>query len=70
MTSEEGRLARLRRTLHSLATRVPKIILTRVDWTLPVLKNKAISVMHPIMNLYLKHTYHYVAPWWNYVLLK
>jgi hypothetical protein len=43
MTSEEERLARLRRTLHSLATLVPKIILTRVEWRSPVLKNKAVS---------------------------
>jgi hypothetical protein len=56
MTSEEERLARLRRMLHSLATRVPKIILTRVDWTFPVLKNKAVSVMHPIMN-YIRSIY-------------
>ncbi|XP_023704745.1 zinc finger protein OZF isoform X1 [Cryptotermes secundus] len=41
MTSEEVRLARLRRTLHSLATRFPKIILKRVDSAFPVLKNKA-----------------------------
>ncbi|XP_023706773.1 gastrula zinc finger protein XlCGF7.1-like [Cryptotermes secundus] len=41
MASEEVRLSRLRRTLHSLATRVPKIILTRVDWTFPALKNQA-----------------------------
>ncbi|XP_023722659.1 zinc finger protein OZF isoform X2 [Cryptotermes secundus] len=40
MTSEEERLARLRRTLHSLATRVPKIILKPVDSTFPVLKNQ------------------------------
>ena len=26
--------------MHSLATRVPKVILTRVDWTFPVLKNQ------------------------------
>jgi hypothetical protein len=57
MTSEEERFVRLRRTLHSLATRVPKIILTRVDWTFPVLKNKTVSVMHPAVNLYLKHIY-------------
>ncbi|XP_023703792.1 zinc finger protein 660-like [Cryptotermes secundus] len=41
MASEEERLARLRMTLHSLATRVPKIILIRVDWTFPALKNQA-----------------------------
>jgi hypothetical protein len=68
MRSEEGRLARLRRSLHSLATRVPKIILTRVDWTFPVLKGKAVSVMHPIMNLYQNHIYHYFAPRQNCVL--
>jgi hypothetical protein len=62
MTIEERRLARLRRTLHSLATRVPKIILTRVDRTFPVLKGKAVSVMHSIVNLYQKHIYKYVAP--------
>jgi hypothetical protein len=48
MTSEEERLAGLRRTLHSLATRVPKIILKRVDSTFPILKNNAVSVMHYI----------------------
>jgi hypothetical protein len=69
MTSEEERLARLRRTLHSLATRVPKIILTPVDWTFPVLKNKAVSAMRPIMNLHLKHTYHCVSPLQDSVLL-
>jgi hypothetical protein len=53
MTSEEERLARLRRTLHSLATRVPKIILTRVDRTFPVLKNQAVSVMHSILCIYI-----------------
>jgi hypothetical protein len=55
MSSEEERLARLRRMLHSLATRVPKIILTRVDWIFPVPKNKAVSVIHSIMDLYQKH---------------
>jgi hypothetical protein len=60
MTSEEERLERLRRTLHSLANRIPKIILTRVDWTFPVLKNKAVSVTHPIMNLYKKHMFLHV----------
>jgi hypothetical protein len=50
MTGEEELLARLRRTLHSLATRVPTIILTRVDWTFSVLKNQAVSVMHSIMS--------------------
>jgi hypothetical protein len=55
MTSEEGRLARLRRTLHSLESQVPKIILTLVDWTFPVQKNKAVRVIHPIMYLYQKH---------------
>jgi hypothetical protein len=44
MTSEEERLPRLRRTLHSLATRVSKIILIWVDSTFPVLKVKALSV--------------------------
>jgi hypothetical protein len=58
MTSDEERLARLRRTLHSLATRVPKIILKRVDSTLPVLKNNAVSVMHYITKLYQKNLYH------------
>jgi hypothetical protein len=48
MTNEEERLARLRRTLHSLATRVPKVILKRVDCTFPVLKNRAVSVMNLI----------------------
>jgi hypothetical protein len=45
MTSEEERLARLRRMLHSLATRVPKIILKRVDSTFPALKIKTVSVI-------------------------
>jgi hypothetical protein len=67
MTSEEERLARLRRTLHSLATRVPKVILTLVDWTFPVLKNKAVSVMHSIMNLYQKYLYCYISPCRNCV---
>jgi hypothetical protein len=58
MTSEEERLARLRRTLHSLATRVPKIILTRVDLKFPALKNKAVSVMHLIVNIYHKYLYY------------
>jgi hypothetical protein len=44
MTNKEERLVTLGRTLHSLATRVPKIILTRVDWTFPVLENKAVSM--------------------------
>jgi hypothetical protein len=57
LASEEERLARLRRTLHSLATRVPKIILTRVDSTFSLLKNKAVSGMHSIINLYQKHFY-------------
>jgi hypothetical protein len=48
MASEEERLARLRRTLHSLATRVPKVILTRVDCTFPVLKSDAVNLMHLI----------------------
>jgi hypothetical protein len=52
MTTEEERLARLRRVLHSLATRVPKVILTRVESTFPVLKNQAVSVKHSIMYLY------------------
>jgi hypothetical protein len=46
MTNEEERLVRLRRTLHSLATRVPKVILKRVECTFPVLKNRAVSVMN------------------------
>jgi hypothetical protein len=58
MRSEEERLARLRRTLHSLASRVPKIILTRVDWTFPVLQSKAVSVKRSIMKLYQKNLYH------------
>jgi hypothetical protein len=61
MTSEEERLARLRRTLHSLATRVPKIILKRVESTFPVLKKKAVSVMHYITKLYQKHLYHWIS---------
>jgi hypothetical protein len=55
MTSEEERLERLGRTLHSLATRVQKIIRTRVDWTIPVLKNEAVSVPYSIKNLYQKY---------------
>jgi hypothetical protein len=51
MTTEEERLSRLRRVLHSLATRVPKIILTRVECTFPVLKNQAVSVKRSIVNL-------------------
>jgi hypothetical protein len=65
MTSEEGRLARLRRTLHSLATRVPKVILTRVDRTFPVLKRKTVSVMHSVLYLYQKHLHHYVSSYQN-----
>jgi hypothetical protein len=60
MTSEEERLAKLQRTLHSLATRVPEIILTRVDWTFSVLKNTAVSVLHPIRNLYQKKIFLHV----------
>jgi hypothetical protein len=52
MTTEEERLARLRRVLHSLATRVPKVILNRVECTFPVLKNQAVSVKRSIMNIY------------------
>jgi type II secretory pathway component PulJ len=51
MTTEEERLARLRRVLHSLATRVPKVILTRVECTFPVLKNQAVSVKHSNVSL-------------------
>jgi hypothetical protein len=51
MTNEEERLAKLRRTLHCLATRVPKIILKRVDSTFPVLKDKVVSAMRSIMEL-------------------
>jgi hypothetical protein len=67
MSSEEERLARLRRTLHSLATRVPKIILTPVDWIFPVLKIKAVSVTHSVMDLYMKHLCRYVSSCRNYI---
>jgi hypothetical protein len=46
MTTEEERLSELRRVLHSLATRVPKVILTRVECIFPVLKIRAVSVKH------------------------
>jgi hypothetical protein len=49
MTSEEERLARLRRTLHSLAKRIPKIILIRVDCSYRVLKDQVVSVMYSII---------------------
>jgi hypothetical protein len=61
MVTEEERLARLRRTLHSLATLVPKIILTRVDRTYPVLRDQAVSAMHPVKKLYHKCLYHNVS---------
>jgi hypothetical protein len=61
MASEEERLAGLRRTLHSLATRVPKIILTLVDSTFPVLKERAALNY----DLCYKHLYHYVSPCQN-----
>jgi hypothetical protein len=38
MLSEEKRLQRLRRVLHFLETRIPRIILRRFDWAFPALK--------------------------------
>jgi hypothetical protein len=46
MESEKERLVKLLKTLHSLATRVPEVILTPVDCTFPVLKSQGVSVMH------------------------
>jgi hypothetical protein len=46
---EEEHFLELRRVLHSLATRVPKVILKRIECTFPVLKNRAVSVKHSVM---------------------
>jgi hypothetical protein len=40
------RLLRLKKILHSLATRVPKIILQRVEEVYPALKESLVSVVY------------------------
>jgi hypothetical protein len=41
----EERLARLLRTLHSLATRIPKIVLRRAEDIFPSLQTGMVSVL-------------------------
>lgn len=42
----EVQIPRFKRILHSLATRVPKILLQQIDEVFPSLKNSAVSVTH------------------------
>lgn len=41
--NEAERIARLMRTLHSLATRIPRVVLKRVETIFPALRKKLVS---------------------------
>jgi hypothetical protein len=43
--NEDERMSRLKRTLHSLATRVPRIVLKRVELMFPGLNERAVSTV-------------------------
>jgi len=42
--NEDERMSRLKRTLHSLATRVPRIVLKRVELMFPGLNKGVVSI--------------------------